>query len=229
MTMGLRRLFRKQESAPAKLVPSAGTVAPRPVTVDQLIAQIRDEHIQRNELADAYQAEVNRSEGRMAIGGSDVVRRRRAQIESANRAGKATSALVALGAPAVEDIVAELLSFARSQQWHVHSVLGHDLDWQVRRKVGETVGEVLAAIGDNRAGSLLIVALADPDKDVRYTVANALKTLKDSRAIGALAQTLSDSSGDVRSEAEEALKAIGGSEADRSLARLSLQRRGASP
>ena len=138
-------------------------------SVEHLIAEIREEYIQRSELVDAFQAEIDQTDGRMPIGGSDVHRRRRAEIESANRAGKATAALVALGAPAVEEIVTALLSFARSQQWHVRSEQGHDLHPQVRSAVGCEVGRVLAAIGDNRAGSLLIAALADPDKDVRYT------------------------------------------------------------
>jgi len=190
------------------------------LTEEQLVSEIRDEYIARSEIADAFEAKVNKG----LSFGSDAHRRLTAETNAAiqqigDRKGSAAAALMARGAPVVEQIVAALVAFARSRQWHVRSASGHDLDWQVRQRVGEDIGEVLASIGAEHAGTLLVAALADSDKDVRFTAASALQALKDSRTVGPLIDALADDSKDVCIAVKSALKAIGGREADAALAK----------
>ena len=189
------------------------------LTEEQLVNEIRDEHIVRNEVADSFQVKVDQG----LRFGSDAHRRLTAETNAAiqrlgDKKGKAAAELIARGAPAVEQIVAALLAFARSRQWHVRSVSRHDLDWQVRRGVGEDVGDVLAAIGDERAGRLLVAGLKDSDEDVRVTAAHALRSLRDPRTVGALVGALADHSKNVSIVVKSALEAVGGPEADASLA-----------
>ena len=158
------------------------------LTEEQLVNEIRDEYIVRNEVADSFQAKVDQG----LSFGSDAHRRLTAETNAAiqrlgDKKGKAAAELIDRGAPAVEQIVAALLAFARSRQWHVRSASGHDLDWQVRRGVGEDVGDVLAAIGDERAGRLLVAGLKDSDEDVRVTVKSALEAIGGPEADAALA------------------------------------------
>jgi HEAT repeat protein len=177
-------------------------------SIPWLVEAIRDEYIQRNELAEEYQAEINRTGGHTPLGGSDAIRRRSDAIKSADVATKAKSALLRFGTSAVEPIVASLIATGGSKDWHVRSMLDHDLDWQVRRALGEILGEVLRRIDNLRSADPLIAALNDKDKDVRYTVAVTLGNLGNLRAVDPLTTALKDEDGDVRIATERALKEL---------------------
>ncbi len=100
----------------------------------------------------------------------------------------AVEALVKIGAPAVEPLIAALKK---------------DEEWYVRKTAAEALGQ----IGDVRAVEPLIVALKEGD--MRRVSAEALGKIGDTRAVEPLIATLKDKDSDVCKAAAEALGKIG--------------------
>jgi HEAT repeat protein len=98
-------------------------------------------------------------------------------------------ALVKIGKPAVETLIAELQDN--------------------NRHVPEQVIEVLSKIGDTRAVEPLVAALKDQDNDVRKAAAGALGMIGDPRAVEPLVAALKDHDANVRKAAARALGLIG--------------------
>jgi len=101
----------------------------------------------------------------------------------------ATEALVKIGKPAVEPLIAEL----------------HDNN----RHVPKPVIEVLCKIGDTRAVEPLVAALKDDNWKVREAAAKALGAIGDARAVEPLVAALQDHDDNVRKVAARALGMIG--------------------
>jgi hypothetical protein len=90
-------------------------------TIPWLIEAIRDEMIQRKSWLDEYEKEIELTGGRNPIGGSDALRRRMDAIKAADVSTKAEYALCLLGPSAIEPIIAALISFSGSKDWHIQS------------------------------------------------------------------------------------------------------------
>ncbi len=101
----------------------------------------------------------------------------------------AWSALIGIGAPAVEPLTGAL----KSGQWGVR--------WYAARALGR--------IEDARAVEPLVGALSDENEFVRAAAAIALGLIGDGRAMGPLTGALDDADEDVRGNATRALQAIG--------------------
>ncbi len=106
----------------------------------------------------------------------------------------ATAALVAMGAPAVDELIAAL----------------KDEDVAVRRGSAHALGK----IADPRAVEPLIASTGDADPRVRGLAATALGRIRDSRAVAPLIALLEGADSGARRSAAEALAMIGGPSVD---------------
>jgi len=111
-----------------------------------------------------------------------------ATLGSDHLCAEARDALVGIGAPAVEALIAVL----------------KDGNWKMRDEAASLLGR----IGDARAVEPLVVALEDEDKDVRRVAARALGWLGDSRAVEPLKHALPSPDGATERAAADALVAI---------------------
>ena len=102
---------------------------------------------------------------------------------------RTVSALVALGAPAVEPLLSVLQTGP----------------WQARQQAATALGR----IGDARAVEALVGALKNGRLRVRQQAARALGRIRDPRAVAPLIAALDDRSEDVRREVGVALVAFG--------------------
>jgi HEAT repeat protein len=140
-------------------------------------------------------------------------------ILSMRMRGQAESALVRIGAPAVEPLLGVLEDNYGSLNQNVANALARIGDRRAiepliallrnnsdskRWVAARTLGEMKAA----SAVQPLIAALQDNFKFVRKYAAVALGQIGDTRAIGPLSTLLSDSDEDVRSEAQAALASL---------------------
>ena len=109
--------------------------------------------------------------------------------------GSAANALVEIGEPAVEPLIAVL----------------KDSDENVRNLAIVSLGD----IGDARAVEPLIAVLKDSDANVRNLAIVSLGDIGDARAVEPLIHALKDSNKKVRSFAAKTLKKIGGEKAEK--------------
>ena len=136
---------------------------------------------------------------------------------------EARMALVEIGEPAIEPLVAALKDKNQEVRALVTSALreilrktkdprapepliatlNHEHD-DVRRRAASLLG----IIGDPRAVEPLIDALSDEDDEVRASAAEALGRIGDSRAVEPLAVALKDKDEEVRKRAAEALENV---------------------
>jgi len=112
---------------------------------------------------------------------------------------QAAAALIAIGSPALEPLIAALT----------------DPRWVARKNAAWALG----ALDDRRAVDPLMRALKDAEAGVRHNAAWALGALDDSRAVPALLSTLSDPDAEARAQAAWALGAIDDRRATEGLSR----------
>ncbi|MEM4359453.1 MAG: HEAT repeat domain-containing protein, partial [Candidatus Bilamarchaeaceae archaeon] len=135
---------------------------------------------------------------------------------------RAAEALVKIGKPAVpvlidalkdenEDVryeaaeALERIGVNEEQLKEITRMLKEGKTWEEREGAAEALGK----IGDARAVPVLIDALKDKDRYVRYEAAEALGKIGDARAVPVLIDALKDKDRYVRYEAAEALGKIG--------------------
>lgn len=132
----------------------------------------------------------------------------------------AIKALVKIGGPAVESLIAALNDTDGDMRWAAAEALGKigdpraveplianlsDTYLYARRYAAEALGK----ISDTRALEPLIAAMSDEDVIMRRFAAEALNRIGDARAAKSLTAALSDEDSDVRRFAAEALEKIG--------------------